>query len=208
MVTIPAQVKGGSFNGVLPPIWMAGTHVFPSWCIDDPAALTTTATRLYYYPIYLDRVVAFAGARTFNSGAGDNGEVYRVGVYAEATAGGPGALAKDFGEVTLTGAAALRTLASAWTNARPGWYYIAVHADSAFAIYAFRSIVSISSVGYVATYIARGSIGALNPGSAEWATPADGYQFMYVDTAYGALAATAVAPTNSTPAAPAVRLYI
>lgn len=203
---MPVNMNNAPFNGLSSPTWITGMQRGPHWCLDDTTTgFATTATRLYYYPIYFDQVVTLAGARSFNSGAGDNGETYRVGLYFDnAAAGGPGTLAKDFGEVTLTAASALRTLTNSYAITSPGWYWVAVHHSSAANMYAFTSILQVSNVGYVLPNIAR-LIGTMTT-TAEWGSTSP-QPFHYVDTTYGALASTAVAPTASTDRAPAVRFY-
>lgn len=199
---MPANFNNAPFNGTPTPTWATGVMRGPNWVVDDSAAsITTTATRLYYYPMYFDRAETLAGARTCNGGAADNGETYRVGLYFDdGASGGPGTLAKDFGQVTLTAAVAVRTLASSYTMTSPGWYWIAVHHNTACAMYAYEAAVA-TDLNFCR------NIGSITVGTAnEW----NGNQlepFFYVDTAYGALASTAVAPTASTVAAPAVRLY-
>jgi hypothetical protein len=191
------------FNGTNTPTWQTGVERGPNWVFDAAAAMTTTATRLYYYPMYFDRAEVLAGVKTLNGGAGDNGETYRVGLYFDNGAtGGPGTLAKDFGQVTLTAASAIRTLSNSYTMIAPGWYWIAVHHNTACSMAAFRA-------GVVASGVAPArNIGALNNTSTtdEWQQGLL-LPFFYVDTAYGALAATAVVPTNSAAEAPAVRIY-
>ncbi len=118
--------------------------------------------------------------------------------------GGPGTLAKDFGEITLTGAAALRTLTSSWTAAA-GAYWAAVwmQLDSAMngiTPFNFQSAAGFSTGTTTLNLI--GNIGGqLGVGSLPVAH--------YVDTTYGAAPATAVTPTatassiaSATPVAP------
>jgi hypothetical protein len=198
---MPANFNNAPFNGAPTPTWATGVQRSPNWVVDDSATLTTTATRLYYYPMYFDRAETLTGARTCNAGAGDNGETYRVGLYFDnGASGGPGTLAVDFGTVTLTAASAVRTLASSYAMTSPGWYWIAVHHNTACSMYCYR-------VGNSADVNLSRGIGSItSSASVEW----DGsalQPFFYVDTAYGALASTAVAPTASTNQAPSVRFY-
>lgn len=202
---MPVNMNNAPFNGLSAPTWVTGAQRGPHWVVDDTTTLTTAATRLYYYPIYFDQVITLAGARTFNQGAGDNGETYRVGLYFDnAAAGGPGTLAKDFGETTLTAASALRTLANSYSLTAPGWYWVAIHHSAATAMYAYTSVLQVSAAGYVLPNAARliGTLATTN----EWGGVAQS-PFYYVDTTYGALASTAVAPTNGINNAPAVRFY-
>ncbi len=196
---------GGIVGGVPSPIRMAGTSLGPHWTVDGDA-LTTTATRLYYYPIWIDRIETWLGVKTSNTGAGDNTKTYRVGIYKEAATGGPGALGKDFGEVTLTGAAALRTLTSSWTPDYIGWHYLCTHQSAVVTgMDAFNGLYLVTSAGWVNPPLCQ-AFGTLETAGGVFSGPSV-YPFMYVDTAYGALASTAVAPTNAVTSAPAIRLY-
>lgn len=193
--------------GVPTPIMMSGAAIGPHWAGITNASKTTTAGRLYYYPIYFDRIQTFAGAKTRNTGAGDNGETYRVGLYTESASGGPGSLVKDFGEVTLTGAAAVRTLASAVSTTLLGWHYIAVHHNTAAAMNSYGAGENITGAGLVTPNIYAGLIPTMDPASQLNSVGPVLFSFLFVDTAYGALAATAVAPTGAEASATAVMLY-
>jgi hypothetical protein len=145
---------GGSYFGVRPPRPMAGMGVRLAHLQRAFIAFTTTASRYYSAPIYLYAGTVFAGAEFENGGSGDNGEKVKVAVYEEATGGGLGALAKNFGEATLTGAVAVRQIASAWTVPRTGWYYIVSTTDAALSI--FAAIPMVTAVGpspYAATML-------------------------------------------------------
>jgi hypothetical protein len=197
---------GGSLKGVPVPKIMSGTGIYPHYTFTFTSTpLTTTATRLYYVPIYLDNLTTFAGIKTYNSGAGDNGETYRVGIYNEATAGGPGSLLNDCGEITLTAAPGLRTAASSFTNTVTGWHYLAIHANSAFAIYAF--VTAMGRAGSQPYDNTNEALPQFGMGSFAGGTNSS-YPFLYVDTTYGALASTAVAPTASINSAPAMQVYV
>ena len=212
MVTVPEKITNGPWNGVNPPIFPSGKIYIPPQLITTSLTHTTTATRLYYVPFYVPRTTTFAGAKTYNQGAGDNGETLRIGMYAEAAAGGPGALLKDFGEITLTAAAALRTLASSVTVVGARWVYLCLHANSAMAMYSMTP--RTSGAGTEPSFAAPLSFafGTYNLNATALyynSTPACDY----VDTAYGALAATAVAPTATLYAAggaemPVFSLYV
>lgn len=195
---------GGFVGGVPAPIRMTGTMITPHWSVNYGTG-TTTAGRLYYYPIYIDRIETWLGVKSYNGGTGDSGEVYRVGIYTESSSGGPGSLGKDFGEVTLSGASALRTLTSSWTPTYIGWHYIAIHHNTAASMYYLCGSYPASAAGYEIP----GAAFALGTLETTGAIVSDvvPYICMYVDTTYGALASTAVAPTNGTKFATAVALY-
>jgi hypothetical protein len=200
LLTIPPRAP---FNGAPTPSWGTGIMRGPNWVLDDATALTTTATRLYYYPMFFDRAEALAGALTLNTGAGDNGETYRTGLYFDngPNGGVAGAtLAVDFGQVTLTAASALRTSATPYQLPSPGWYWLAVHHNTACSMAAYEAPTSEVIVNFACRNI--GTIAA----NSEW-QGGSLVPFLYVDTAYGALASTAVAPTAATNIATAVRLY-
>jgi len=196
---------GGPFNGVKPPNFVTGTRYTSPVAMNDSAGtLTTTATRLYYYQTYIWQARDFASIETENGGAGDNGDTYRVGVYTHGTSG-PDQLVKDFGEVTLTGAAAKRLLTpgAAMTIGAPGWYWFAFHANqAAVMVRCFGVGQMISLVGYRGVNTSSAFLGQITGTS----DSTDNQFCRYVDTAYGALASTAVAPTAQTNLAPAIWL--
>lgn len=198
---MPAVDRSGGVLGVAPPIPFSGSEVGPHYMVNTTSNLLTTATRLYYTPIFLHHIKAWAGIKTYNSGAGDNGEVYRVGIYEEAAAGGPGTLLKDCGEVTLTGASAIRSSANSFANTKIGWHYLAVHFNDATNMWAMQGATNNDPYGSQSIPV----IGAMADLGGT-ATP--GRVVSYVDTAYGALASTAVTPTGTTTLAPLARLYV
>lgn len=196
--------SAGPILGAKAPKVMSGAGIGPHWVARVGQTLATTSTRLYYTPIYLSNIEAFAGAKTFNQGTGDTGEKYRVGIYSEASGGGPGTLQKDFGEVTLDGSSALRTSANSWTNSYIGWHYLAFHSDTAISMYAWDEVYQLTAAGHVPPVIQVG-MPTLSTNFANSLNRND--PFMYVDTAYGALASTAVAPTTATTTSPMILLY-
>lgn len=209
MVAIPTN----AFYGAKAPIPISGVNGIwlPHWAtIDTAVGITTTATRLYYIPYYFPVTnLSYTGLKTRNTGAGDNGEVYRVGVYqASFTTGLPSTLVADVGEVTLTGAAATRTTASSWTAPYVGWGFLCLHANTACALQALSNVNSGgSAAGYVANTLARTMFPTSDIDATTNAINAGTFAAYYVDTAYGALASTAVAPTAFTNLAPIVAPY-
>lgn len=144
-----AQSLYGLFSGAPGPIKQASRYFWPHQCFPvRTTALTTTAGRYYIIPFYLDRAKTFVGAWCFNSGAGDNGETIKIAIYNESTSGGPGTLAKNFGEVTLTAASAVRNFASSW-SATPGMYYLELVANSALALYSMGTMDMQTDVGQI-----------------------------------------------------------
>lgn len=202
MVAIP----NSAFFGVPPLGTISGAAVLypPHWAIVDSnevATLTTTATRLYFIPYYFSEVVSFTGLKSRNSGAADNGKTYRCGVYQKSpTTNLPSTLIQDCGEVTLTGASAERTLATAFTPAYIGWHYLAFHANTGAVMVRMASQMPFSDAGIP---------GGISLSNAFGVSAANVRQFgaYYVDTAYGALASTAVAPTAVTNLSPVLMPY-
>jgi hypothetical protein len=188
-------------GGVAPPKTMAGMGMGPAYAVATEAAITTTATRLYYIPIYFPRDESWAGIKTYNGGSGDNGETYRVGVYEEGANGGPATLLVDCGEVTLNATWAVRTSASSFT-VEEGWYYFAVHHNAATSMYGICNRQRVSGVAYAGALSSGGSMPQFNPPDNREVNV-----FPYVDTTYGALASSAVAPTASTQTAPSILAY-
>lgn len=189
---------GGPIGGAPLPKIMSGAGIKPHiFQVDASSGLTTTATRLYYVPIYLPQIYTFAGMKTRNGNTSDNGDTFRMGLYAEATAGGPGSLVNDCGEVTLDASAAIRTLSSSFSNTAIGWHYMAFHSNQAVLINQMK----------VATANNVGSGGDGMP-VLTFDVSAGAKAVLYVDTAYGALASTAVAPTASTDAGPMMFLFV
>jgi hypothetical protein len=201
--------EGGQFNGVEAPFPIAGVaaRYLPHWAVHNKNAdLTTTAGRLYYVPYFFPKIISYTGLAFYNGGAGDNAEVWRAGVYqASNSTGLPSALIQDCGEGTLTAASAERLLATAFTPAYIGWHYIAFHANSASN---FKAISNISSASTDAGMI-QACPGSHLFGKTSLITDSISNSFgaYYVDTAYGALASTAVAPTAITTLGPLVAPY-
>lgn len=208
----PANNITGSFGGIKPPILKSGRYIAPHYLFPSAYAVTTTAARYYMAAIYISYPTTFAGAWCHNSGAGDNGDKVKIAVYNVAAAGGPGTLAKSFGEVTLTGASAVRNFASSWT-ASAGWYYIELVTDNTVALYAMTGLVYASDVGYPFMNNLAFQIGSL-------ATPTTGSAFAtptgdYVGGTYANFPeATSLTPTatiidypNNSTSFPAFGLY-
>ena len=149
--------------------------------IGGAASVTTTSTRLTYQPFFVQSAITFTRAYTYNNGAGDNGDTYRTGAYTDSN-GSPGTLILDFGEVTLTGASAMRTQTIS-LNLAPyvgQIIWLCDHANQAAGMYGWNTfLANLPNNQMFGAYSASFS-----------ATPS-----LYVDTAYGALASTAVAPT-------------
>lgn len=199
---IAPKILGPAF-GAAPPLYWTGKR-YPS-ILHHPlgTTLTTTATRLYYGLTYIWEIRSFAGVATRNSGAGDNGDTYRVGLYTHTAASGPTSLVKDFGEVTLTAAAGERVLSSSFTPPYIGWYWFAFHANQAAAMYRSNPVgFEQSAAGYAPNWNASALMGQIIV-----PISISGNDFMLsVDTAYGAFASTAVAPTASQGEMPTVAL--
>lgn len=206
------QIANGVLGGIPPFGTVAGCACLypPHWALIDDvvAALTTTATRLYFIPYYFQDIVAYTGIKTRNNGAGDNLDTYRVGVYQKSVSTNlPTTLIQDLGEVTLSGAAADRTLAVSFTPAYIGWHYLAMHFNQGSAMQRMLSALYTTNVGSVSgmQHIAGALFGTA--GTSASVLGNGGFAAFYIDTAYGALAATAVTPTAVTSAAPSIYPY-
>lgn len=160
------------------------------------AGFTTTSTRAYYMPYYVAEPVVFSGIKTGNVGTGDNGDTYRVAIYANDGTAGPGTLIVDAGQVTLTGAAAVRTLSVSidLTTYSGRWVWVMVHCNQASLLHDMTAVAAtVGAQNMVASF-----------GTFDFGSTTYDYNkvFRYVDTAYGAAASTAVTPTASTGTAP------
>lgn len=131
-----ALANTGQFGGVRGIIKPSGKYFIPPHLTYIPSGTTAATTGALYYsvPWYFDRPTTLAGSWCYNSGVGDNGDKAKMALYAEAAAGGPGTLIKNFGEITFTGAAALRTFAAS-VSISPGMYYLTYVTDNAVTNY-------------------------------------------------------------------------
>ena len=190
---------GGLFYGTRSPKKASGRYYIPPHMLIEASTTTrtTTAARYYITPFYVEQPTTFAGAWTINSGVGDNGDKVKIAAYSEATAGGPGTLAKSFGEVTLTGASAIRTFASSW-SANSGWYYLVMVTDNTADFYCMCPIAALTAVGNFTPNQAINSVGVVG-------TPNVGSTFSgnvpagdYVAGTYANFPeATSLTPTNT-----------
>jgi hypothetical protein len=177
-----------------------GVRNLPHYITKTGATLTTTSTRAYYMPYFVQEAVIFSSILTYNQGAGDNGDTYRLAIYANDGTAGPGTLIQDIGQVTLTGASALRTISTtinleAYANQ---WVWVMFHANQAAAMYDMQT--GTTAAEYINGNVAFGTFGDFFSGNLAASL------FRYVDTAYGAAASTAVAPTTSVAIAPSFAL--
>lgn len=198
-------VKGGGSNnagGAGPPSYVEDWYYPSQVGVMDPSAqtVTTTATRLYYCPIYVFQTHTFESAYIYNSGAGDTGETVKVGLYTHRDTVGPYSLVVDWGTYTVAGAAAaaIGPTAAADAVCTKGWYWLAIHANSAIAFYGLSSLIG---TGMVFKLQPEFGVPALNSATLDCK---NGYP--YVDTTWAALASTAVAPTTCTSVVPKVWL--
>lgn len=198
-----SSISTGPLGGISPPKTMSGMGDGPTHFAAPDVILTTTATRLYYIPHYVKESQTYSGIKTINAGTGDNGETYRVGIYQEASGGGPGSLVDDCGEVTLdANANTVRTLVSSF-SVSPGWHYVAIHTNTAIEMQPCAGQTRIGSTGYNGQHVH----GTMFPRFAPEVRRVDN-PFPYVDTTYGALASTAVTPTATTNLAPTYLCYV
>lgn len=191
---------GGQFYGAAAPRKGAGKlfwppHMYPELSGGGNAK---TAGRYYIAPFIVEKVTVFAGAWTYNKGTGSNGYKIKIAAYAEDVDGGAGALAKDFGEVTLTGAEALRQFASSWT-ATPGVYYLYLVSDSAPSMFNMNAVKQASAAGMILPNVAANTLGVFVGNFAPSSTNGEPTpQGDYVDGTYANFPeAIALAPTNT-----------
>lgn len=136
---------GGPFAGINPPPFQASHYYRPHWATATALTVTLTANRLYRTWFYVPKTTTFSGGWFHNSGAGDSGDKVRIGVY-DATGA---TLLKDFGETTLSGAAALRSVANTVTLPGPAWYQLALVSDTTPALFAIDPLQYFSAAGMV-----------------------------------------------------------
>lgn len=191
-------LANGSYAGVAPPILMPGKILLPPHMrFGNGETMTTTAGRYYVVPFFVARTTTFAGVKFRNSGAGDIGDLVKIAFYGEAAAGGPGALAKDFGISTLGGAAAINTLVSAWTAVGPAWYYGVIVSNNTCDLNVMFPGAYYSSAGLLPLVPEATRLGAFATDLFA-ALGSTTYQGDYVAGTYANFPeATALAPTNS-----------
>lgn len=189
----PSSGGSGFYGNQNPPKYITGCYYLPIGYCEKDAGFAMIANQVYYVPYPIYRTKTFAGASIYNTGAGDNGKKIRLMMFADDGAiGGPGTLVKDFGEITLTGAAAIRTLSSSWA-ATPGIYWCAVWSDTTPTIMPMAPYAFTSGAGWGSGPMNNNFMGAFT-------IPSGGGYYVgyhYVSSAYGAAPATAVAPTTT-----------
>jgi len=204
-----ARVVGfsGQFNGTKAFIAMAGKYFWPNHLRPVASGTTAamTAARYVYVPFVVEHATTFAGAWCKNSGTGDSGKKIKIAAFYEKDTGGPGALAKNFGEVTLGATSALQNFASSWAAA-PGRYYLGIVSDTAPTMYLMAAADSYTSAGFAPVNVAANSMGILAQVFTTTALHNIQAHHDYVAGTYANFPeATAVAPTasesafNSTP---------
>lgn len=161
-LTPPSSFLGGQFNGYqsfrkMPGKFFHPPHLVPT---DNPITMTTTAARYYVAPWIIEQSTIIAGAWCYNSGAGDNGDKFKIALYDEKSTGGPGALVKNFGEGTFGGSAIVNALSSSVTLAA-GRYYLEMVTDNTVAMYCMTAMDTVSGAGYVLPNIAANTMGTL-----------------------------------------------
>lgn len=188
-----AIAKGsGLFANQNPPHYITNSYYLPIGYLGNGAGVgyDMTATRCYYFPLPIWEAHTFQGASIVNTGAADNGKRIRLMVFNDnGAAGGPGTLAKSFGEITLTGAGAARLLSSSWA-ATPGDYWGAVWCESGCNLSSMAPFEQFTQAGFAHGPQLTHFMGSFSVPSS---TTVISFGH-YVATAYGAAPATAVAP--------------
>lgn len=139
----------GIANGVPRLKAFTGQYLYPAHLKSAAAsAYTTTAARYVFIPFWLEAGDTWTGVAVYNTGAGDTGEKMKIAVYNyDLTTGAPSTVANNFGEITLTAAAAERRLASPWTVTVSAWYYLAFVADNTFNLAGASPFVTAAGAG-------------------------------------------------------------
>lgn len=173
------------------------------------AAGASTINDLMYIPYYFDAIDTFTGMGIRNTGTGDSGDKIRLGAYtAHPTTYKPDNLIIDCGEVTISGAAANNLAAASWTTPYIGWGYLAVHFKDATTFQYMTTAFCLTGAGVVVANPTFGCIGLFSLQSTYGGGNQIGSGSYLVTTAYGALAATAVAPTSILTISAAAAPYI
>lgn len=180
-----AVANSGQFLGAKGFKMMPGKYYRPPHLVqvNTPSTMNTTGARYYTVPFIIEQPTALAGAWCYNGGAADSGDKFKMALFSEAAAGGPGTMVKSFGEGTFTGAAALNSLTSSF-SAAPGRYYLEFVTDNAVTMLCMSAMVRLSDAGYVTPSTAMNTMGAftITAGSTEAASQAVGD---YVGGTYG-----------------------
>jgi hypothetical protein len=204
-----AIAKIGPLSGVAPPKYLSGESILPHYCVQTGAGVSFSADTKIQIKMWLPGNQTFAGAKLGNTDASDTGEKFNVAIYSEAAIGGAGSLLVDLGEVTLTAAAATRTLATTFTTTYSGWYYIHVHVNATFNLWSIKAAsTEVSAVGYVPETGTVAMIG--DRVTTLSATPGTNTPFTSVSVAYTSAAPstpTSMSAGTAIAAAPLVRLY-
>lgn len=174
----------GAYLGLTSPFLDSGKLKFPQHLSNSTGSMTSTGARYYTIPFYIDKIETFSGVKFNNSGAGDSGDKVKVAIYPASSSGGLGTLEKNFGEVTLTAAAAMRTLASSWTPSQTGWFWFRMTSDNPVAFYAMDASYSISNAGIVPRDTPNGLFGIFSSDLSAGNYAALGYGCDYVDGTY------------------------
>lgn len=195
-IQAPTPISG--INALFPPHWGYADG-------GDVSTMVVTATRLYYVPYFFPAIIQYAGLKLRNTSAADTGLTMRLGVYqADKSTGKPSALIVDGGLITLGAAAADQTLATPWTPPYIGWGFLCFHSGGTPTVRRFSNVNPSSPTFGAATpnMTMFGHTATATAGKA-----ASNFSCYYVDTAFGALASTGVAPTAVLESCPAIYPY-
>ncbi|MBW2635995.1 MAG: hypothetical protein JRC86_00465 [Deltaproteobacteria bacterium] len=126
--------------------YVAGRYYGPSVQYNRVTGDNTVADALIYAPFVPFETHTFTDMAFYNTGAGDNGEKARMGIYSSSD-GRPDSLMKEAAEVTLTAAAALRVaaLSGGQELVRDTLYFLAFVADDAFGILTMGRLMDANS---------------------------------------------------------------
>lgn len=143
-----------------------------------PTTLALANTDLVFMPFVPDVTRTFPAISVYNTSAAESGNKARLGVYSS-TNGQPSALLVDAGEITLTGAAAIRDLTATIALSVGRLYFTCIHTNAAFTVRAL-------------TPGAGGTEASIRLGqpSSNLASAANLSATFYANQAYGALPST------------------
>lgn len=204
--------NSGPYGGLPPPIPVAGMGFLPYGYTADGGTKTMTNGIMYISPWPIFRTQSFSGSQFYESGAGNTGNKMRIGLYAEALTGGPGTLLKDFGEVSMSGSAAVRQSASAYTAIGPQMCYIVGLSNASSLVASMNFLQSVSSVGLYVPPALSSLLGDFSGARIAAAAASSALIGWTASQTYGALPSTAPTPTGDFLGGggnfPALALYI
>ena len=115
------------------PGYVTGRYYTPDMAYFGVGTGNSVADRLYFAPFYPQATNTFDRLGIYNTGAGDNGEKVRVGIY-NSSSGRPSSLVVDGGELTFAAAAALNVATISQSLTLNTLYFLAAVFDNTSAV--------------------------------------------------------------------------